>query len=138
MREGTTRDRYGSERDVRRRKDGCNPMVKSWWYLAGKTFYNLTRWWPRKQVIIEPLPEQSILFSVGDKGKVCFNQLPEQIREHEHYRDVYMFGDVLMNEKRVIVQYYPGGEWGGMETDTWEKTKDGWVLTHVPWYLRKR
>jgi hypothetical protein len=72
---------------------------------------NLKAWWP-----------------FGKKDKVAFNQLPEQIREHEHYRGVHIFGYVWWNEERAIVQSYPNGDRGDMETDNWVKTtRDGWV-----------
>jgi hypothetical protein len=58
-----------------------------------------------------------------------FNQLPEQIREHWHYRNVYAFGDTRLGETRAIVESYPGGDRDEVHTDYWEKTSDGWVLT---------
>jgi hypothetical protein len=64
-----------------------------------------------------------------DMSKVCFNQLPEQIRRQECYQGVQIFQGVWLNEERAIVQCQPGGDRDDVRTDSWVKIRDGWVKT---------
>jgi hypothetical protein len=55
---------------------------------------------------------------------VTFDQLPEQIQQH--YEDVYFFGNIQLNEKVAVVQFRTDDR-GGLTTDEWLRTTDGWV-----------
>jgi hypothetical protein len=55
---------------------------------------------------------------------VTFDQLPEQIQQH--YEDVYFFGNIQLNEKVAVVQFRTDDR-GGLITDEWLRTTDGWV-----------
>jgi len=78
-----------------------------------------------------PKGERSWSWSVPPKGfglkhKVCFNQLPEQIREH--YPNLHIFGDIWLTETKLVMESYPGGDRDDKHTDYWEKTTNGWIL----------
>jgi hypothetical protein len=58
------------------------------------------------------------------KDQVCFNRLPEQIREH--YPNLNHFGQVWLNEAHALLEFYPGGDRDEIHTHFWEKTTSGW------------
>jgi hypothetical protein len=113
-------------------------MAKSWWWLAGKTFYNLTRWWPRKKVLIDPLPEQIQAYYREHPTGRTGPHIRRDTREHEYYREhptgplmqrtlkeglprILLFFDLLPEEEAL-----PRGE---SYLHVWEKYGDNWILT---------